>query len=207
MFGTRKAVALAFAILTVAALLGCSEDTNYDQRTVVYVGGMNNDTPYLCDVLSQGDSIYNEDMVTFKTSDDFITEDRIEVTFYNKAYSSVIEPGTGSLGDFLVTGYEVEFFPNVGSPVPVPPFSGSTSILVPEGEAVTGSILLVPYAAKNVEPLQSVKYSYTEIMAYAHFKFRGHYVQTSTIVEFESNLTVNFADPLLSTKDQNNLNP
>jgi len=202
MFGKSKVVMLASALLLVAVILGCSEDSNYDQRTVVYVGGLNGDSPYLCDVLSQGDSLYMEDLVTYKTSDDFITEDRVEVVFYNKPYTTVVEPGTGSLGDFLVTGYDVEFIPLDGTDTPVAAFSGSTSILVPESESVAGSILLVPFSAKNIDPLDSMKYSPLEIMARAHFTFHGHYLQTDTQVEFEANLTVNFADPLTTTNSQ-----
>jgi hypothetical protein len=207
MFGKTKVVMLAFALLLVAVILSCSEDSNYDQRTVVYVGGINGDKPFLCDVLNQGDSLFNEDMITYKTIDDNITEDYVAVVFYNKPYSTIIEPGTGSLGDFLVTGYDVEFIPLGADTTPVAPFSGSTSILVPASGSVTGNILLVPFAAKNLDPLDSMKYSPIEIMARAHITFRGHYVQTSTTVEFEANLSVNFADPLLTTKDQNTLNP
>ncbi|MCX5753207.1 MAG: hypothetical protein NTW97_06115 [Candidatus Krumholzibacteria bacterium] len=203
MFGKSKVVVLASALLLLAVILSCSEDSNYDQRTVVYVGGINGDKPFLCDVLSQGDSLYEEDNATFKTSDDFITEDWVEVVFYNKPYSTVIEPGTGSLGDFLVTGYDVSFIPLTGTVTPVHAFSGSTAILVPGGESVAGNILLVPFAAKNIDPLNSMKYSPLEIMARAHFTFHGHYVQTNTLVEFAADLSVNFADPLLTTKDQN----
>ena len=68
MFGKSKVVVLASALLLVAVILSCSEDTNYDQRTVVYVGGINGDKPFMCDVLNQGDSLYEEDMITYKTS-------------------------------------------------------------------------------------------------------------------------------------------
>lgn len=207
MFGTRKVVIPVFALLLAAVILSCSEDSNYDQRTVVYVGGINGDKPYLCDVLNQGDSLYNEDLITFKTIDDFVSEDWVEVVFYNKAYSTVVEPGSGSLGDFLVTGYDVEFIPYGNSPDPVPPFSGSTSILVPQGESVSGYILLCPFSAKNSDPLDLMKYSSIEILARAHFTFHGHYVQTTTQVDFEANLSVNFADPLTTTNDQNQQNP
>lgn len=207
MFGKSKVVVLAFALMLVAVILSCSEDSNYDQRTVVYVGGINGDKPFMCDVLNQGDSLYQEDMITYKTVDDNITEDYVAVAFYNKPYSTVIAPGTGSLGDFLVTGYDVEFIPLDGAATPVPSFSGSTSILVPESGSVTGHILFVPFSAKNSDPLDSMKYTPLEIMARAHITFHGHYVQTTTQVEFETNLSVNFADPLLTTQDQNKLNP
>jgi hypothetical protein len=203
MFGKSKVVVLAFALLLIAVILSCSEDSNYDQRTVVYVGGINANKPFMCDILNQGDSLYMPDLVTYKTSDDYITEDYVDVVFYNKPYSTVIEPGTGSLGDFLVTGYDVMFIPLGGADTPVAPFSGSTSILVPQGESVTGSVLLVPFSAKNQDPLNSMKYSPLEIMARAHFTFHGHYVQTNTLVDFTADLSVDFADPL-TTKNQQN---
>jgi hypothetical protein len=202
MFGKSKVVMLAFALLLVAVILSCSEDSNYDQRTVVYVGGMNGDKPFLCDILNQGDSLFKEDMITYKTVDDNITEDYVAVVFYNKPYSTVIEPGAGSLGDFLVTGYDVEFIPLGGDTIPVAPFSGSMSLLVPASGSVTGNILLVPFSAKNSDPLDSMKYTPLEIMARAHITFHGHYLQTSTDVYFEADLSVNFADPLLTTNDQ-----
>jgi hypothetical protein len=207
MFGTRKVVIFVFALLLAAVILSCSEDSNYDQRTVVYVGSINGDKPFLSDVLSQGDSIYNADMITYKTIDDGVREDWIAITFYNKPYSTVIEPGTGSLGDFLVTGYDVSFVAFGGAETPVEPFSGSTSILVPQSGSVTGQILLVPFSAKNTDPLDSMKYTSLEIMARAHFIFHGHYVQTTTQVDFEADVTVNFADPLLTTQDEQKLNP
>jgi hypothetical protein len=196
MFGKSKVVVLAFALLLIAVILSCSEDSNYDQRTVVYVGGINANKPFMCDILNQGDSLYMPDLVTYKTSDDYITEDYVDVVFYNKPYSTVIEPGTGSLGDFLVTGYDVWFSTFGGAPTPVPSFSGSTSILVPQGESVTGSVLLVPFSAKNQDPLRSMEYTPLEIMASAHFTFHGHYVQTNTLVDIPANLSVDFADPL-----------
>jgi hypothetical protein len=207
MFGKSKVVVLASALLILGVILSCSEDTNYDQRTVVYVGGVNEDKPFMCDVLNQGDSLFQEDMVTYKTIDDNVTEDYVAVLFYNKPYSTVIEPGTGSLGDFLVTGYDVTFHSMGGADEPVAPFSGSTSILVPASGSVTAYVLLVPFSAKNSDPLDSMKYTAIEIMSRAHIIFHGHYVQTETLVDFATDLTVDFADPLLTTQDQNKLNP
>jgi hypothetical protein len=139
---------------------------------------------------------------SFKLNDDFVTEDWIEVVFTNKPYNSIVDPSRGSLGDFLVTGYDVEFIPYGGAPVPVPSFSGSTSVLVPSGEAVAASILLVPYAAKNVDPLLSLQYTAAEYMTRAHITFHGHEVQTDNNINFEVNMTVNFADPLLTKAEE-----
>jgi len=207
MSGKVKAAVVASALVLITVILSCSEDSNYDQRTVVYVSSINKDAPYLCDVLCQGDSIYQKDQIHFKYSDDFVTEDWIQVVFTNKPYNSIVDPNKGSLGDFLVTGYDVEFIPYGGAPVPVQPFSGTTSVLVPSGTAVPASILLVPFAAKNVDPLLGLMYTNNEIMARAHITFHGQEVQTNNNIKFEVNVTVDFADPLVTKADEKTLNP
>ena len=208
MFGKSKVVVLAFALMLVAVILSCSEDSNYDQRTVVYVSSISNDRPFICDVLCQGDSIFNGDNRTFKLSDDFVTEDYLPVVFTNTPYNSIVDPANGSLGQFLVTGYDVEFIPYGGAAVPVQRFSGTTSILVPSGESVEAYILIVPFAAKNLQPLVGLMYQADdiEIMARAHITFHGEEIQAGTKVDFEANVTVNFADPLLTKTDQEKLN-
>jgi hypothetical protein len=207
MSGKVKAAVVASALVLITVILSCSEDSNYDQRTVVYVSSINKDAPFLCDVLCQGDSIYEKDQIHYKYSDDFVTEDWIQVVFTNKPYNSIVDPDKGSLGDFLVTGYDVEFIPYGGAPVPVQPFSGTTSVLVPSGTAVPASILLVPFAAKNVNPLLSLMYTNNEIMARAHITFHGQEVQTNNNIKFEVNVTVDFADPLVTKADEKTLNP
>ncbi|MDD4856483.1 MAG: hypothetical protein PHD74_00095 [Candidatus Krumholzibacteria bacterium] len=195
--------AFALALVLVAVILSCSEDSNYDQRTVVFVSSVNSGSPFLCDVLHQGDSIYYTDTDSLKTIDDYVSEDYITVAFTNQPYSSIVDPTNGSLGDFLVTGYDLEFIPYGGAEVPVDPFSGSISVLVPSGETVEAAILLVPFSAKTVDPLVSMMYTNGEIMTRAHITFHGHEVQTDVEVDFETNISVNFADPLL-TKTQEN---
>ena len=207
MSGKVKAAVVASALVLITVILSCSEDSNYDQRTVVYVSSINKDAPFLCDVLCQGDSIYEKDQIHYKYSDDFVTEDWIQVVFTNKPYNSIVDPDKGSLGDFLVTGYDVEFIPYGGAPVPVQPFSGTTSVVVPSGTAVPASILLVPFAAKNVNPLLSLMYTNNEIMARAHITFHGQEVQTNNNIKFEVNVTVDFADPLVTKADEKTLNP
>jgi hypothetical protein len=202
MFKPIHLIAFASALIAAALLMSCTDETNYDQRTVVYVASMNDDAPFLCDVLNQGDSLYERDGVTYKTDDDYITEDHIKVVFHNKPYNGIVDPENGSLGDFLVTDYDVSFAPFGSAPVPVPAFSGKTSILVPAGELVEGYILLVPFGAKNVAPLSGIMYTATEIMTIATVTFRGHEIMTDREVAFGSGITVNFADPLLTRNQQ-----
>jgi hypothetical protein len=204
MFGKIKVAALLSALLLGALVLSCSEDSNYDQRAVLYVSSINEGKPFLSDVLNQGDSLWNRTRSAYKTDDDFITEDRVQVVFHNKPYNKIVDPSQGALGNFLVTGYDVEFIPLGGAPVPVQPFSGRMSTLVPANEEVTAEILLVPYGAKVVDPLFSLEYNpNVEIMTHARIIFHGEEVQTNRKTDFEAMVTVNFADPL-TTKNQQN---
>jgi len=196
----RKMSLVAVVMLMVGAvvMVGCdNKPYNYTSRTIVYVSYINDGMPYLCDVLSQGDSLYYQDTEDIKYVDDFITEDRVKIVFHNRPYSSLIEPGS-ALGDFLVTGYTVEFIPSAGGATPLPPFTGNTSVLVPEDEMVEAYIVLVPFDAKTVDPLVSMQYTNSEIYTNARIIFRGHEIQTSREITFEAGLHVNFADPLIT---------
>jgi hypothetical protein len=202
MSGKAKVAAFLSALILGALILSCSEDSNYDQRAVVYVSSINDDKPFLCDVLNQGDSLWNSTKTAYKTDDDFITEEWVKIVFHNKPYSAIIDPAAGDLGNVLITSYDVSFTPLGGAAVPVQPFTGHTSILVPPDEFVPASILICPFAAKQVDPLLSLMYSPNEIMSYAHVVFHAEEVQTTRTFTFETSLTVNFADPLNSKDNQ-----
>jgi len=203
---SRKVKVAAFlSVLTVGALiLSCSEDSNYDQRAVVYVSSINDDKPFLCDVLNQGDSLWNSTKTAYKTDDDFITEDWVTVIFHNKPYNGVVDVSNGSLGNVLITSYDVSYTSTGGAPVPVQSFTGETSILVPPNEFVPASILICPFASKQVNPLLPLMYSPNEIMSFAHVVFHAHEVQTTNKFTFEASFTVNFADPLNSKDNKSN---
>lgn len=191
----------AITLISIVAVwflvIGCDEDSNYDSRTVVYVSSINENAPYLSDVLNQGDSIYDRTGTSAVTNDDFVEEDWIAVTFYNKPYNNVVGVCGSNLCDFLVTDYSVEFADLAGGASPVAPFTGQTSILVPSGTMVEGYILLVPIYAKMISPLIDMRYTAIEVMTIANITFRGHEVQTDREVEFSCGVTVNFADPLI----------
>jgi len=204
MFQARtRWIVFSAGVLLALILLSCSENTPYDQRTVLIVSSINDGTPFFSDVLNQGDSLYEKDGVTYKTNDDYVVEDYLKVTFYNKPYSSVLDVDASSLGDFLVTGYDVEFVRTDGGTSPVPPFSGETSVLVPANSTVEANILLVPFYLKNQPPLVNLRYTGDEILAYAHITFHGHEVQTDRNISFETGISVSFGDKLqINGQDQ-----
>jgi len=195
-------VAVVMIMVFAAVMVGCdNKPDNYTTRTIVYVSYINDGMPYLCDVLEQGDSLYYEETFTLKLEDDFIKEDRVKVVIANRPYNGLIEPAL-SLGDFLVTSYTVEYVTTDGSPTPLPPFTGNTSVLIPADEMVEAWIVLVPFDAKTVDPLVSMQYTNQEIYSNANITFRGHEVQTDREIVFRASLHVNFADPLITKSNK-----
>jgi hypothetical protein len=179
-----------------AILMGCDSDSTYQQRTVVYVSNINEGAPYMSDVLNQGDSLYYTDSFDYKTVDDYVVEDIITVNFTNRPYSGIVDVDNGSLGDFLVTGYRVEYESSAGA-TPVQIFSGKTSILVPANSTVEASILLVPFIDKSRTPLLAVRYTGSEILTNAIITFQGHEIQAENrTLSFSAGLQVGFADVL-----------
>jgi hypothetical protein len=67
---------------------------------------------------------------------------------------------------------------------------------------VEAYIVLVPFAAKTVDPLLSIEYTNQEIYTNAHITFRGVEVQTNRELKFEAGLHVNFADPLITKQNK-----
>ncbi len=194
------AVILCLAAITAGALLtGCSEDSPYDQRTVMLISYINDGSPYFSDVLNQGDSLFYTETETYKLSDDFVEEDYVKIRFHNRPYNSIADPDISSLGDFLVTHYDVEFT-NTADPdhPPVQEFTGMTSILIPANSEVEAFILLVPFSNKNdmTGILRPLRYTGDEVHSYVMITFHGHEVQTDRNISFTAGVTVNFADPL-----------
>ncbi len=190
-----SALILMVVSIPIAFLIGCDTDS-YGQRTVVYVSNVNEGSPYFCDVLNQGDSLYYSESTVIKYVDDYIEEDWITVEIYNKPYNSLVNTSAAH-GDFLVTGYEISYSrTDGGSGVPVQPFTGSMSTLIPAGSKVQAVIVAVPYEAKNDPILSALQYSGNEIFARADITFHGHEVQTDRNIDFSASFSVNFGDEL-----------
>ena len=188
---------IALIVVTSVVLAACnSDETN---RAVVTVASMNANGPFFSDVLDQGDTLFVGG-VPF-VADDFVQEDWVTVTFFNRPYNAFTSTSPGQpLSDFLITGYRVEWVRTDGGPpteVP-PPFDGGASILVSSNEFVTASVVLVPFEVKNLPFLLSINYLGAnfpdEILAIATVTFTGHEVGSDNEWSFSGAITVNFAD-------------
>ncbi len=197
----RKFATLAVISLLAIVILnsGCDTDTQYDERTVVYVSNINDGYPFICDVVNQGDSLYYKDTFIIKYEDDYVVEDRVKVTIHNRPYNSLVDPCNSSLCDFLITGYTVEFVRMDGGPELVAPFTGEMSLLVQANSVVETYILLVPYISKINGLLLGVHYSNLEYMTNAQITFHGHEVQTDRNINYSAGLQVNFLDWMSKT--------
>ncbi len=191
-------LAVAIFVSTAVFMTGCDDDSVYDQRTVVYVSNINEGQPYMSDVLNQGDSLYYTDTFILKLEDDYIQEDRIMIEFHNRPYNNTLTTPTTSLGDFMVTGYTVEFETLDGSPSPVEAFTGEMNLVVPTNTKVEAYITIVPFYNKaNGTTLWGLQYTQQEIMTNAHITFHGHEIQTERNIDFPAGVFVEFADPLV----------
>ncbi len=203
----RLKLGVFFLVLAglVAFLVGCQSDPE-EKRAVITVSSINDNQPYFSDVISQGDSVYDRSG-TPVTWDDYVDEDWVNVTFYNKPYNpfNTAEPGT-PFGDYIVTRYMIEWERVDGGTEKPDTYNGATSIILPSGEFTTGGILLVPFYEKNKPYLQEINYlgprMGQEVLCIAHITFWGHEIGTDRETLFKASLSVNFGDLIIASRPQ-----
>lgn len=197
----RKIVAFSLVVGLIAVIAGSCENDSENNRAVVIVSSINANVPYFSDVLEQGDTVLVGG--SYYTVDDFITEDYVLVTFYNRPYNDFTTTGPGQpLSDFLITRYRVEWRLSNGATGSVPPmYEGATSIQVPSNTLVSAAVLLVPFELKaDGGVFFPLWYSNDEVLAIAHVTFWGHEVGTDREWSLAGELTVNFGDWIIETK-------
>jgi hypothetical protein len=188
---TRLLVFVAAVAIAVAILASCDNEPEQN-RSVVSVASINDNTPLFSDVLDNGDSLTS-------TGDDAIFPDVIPVVFYNRPYNAIAATSPGEpFGDFLITRYTVDWTRTDGGSPALPPLDMGVSIQVPTGEFVEGSIILVTHGNKSGSPLVELQLG-GQISMNARIRFYGHEIGTERETEIESSLGVLFAD-LLETK-------
>lgn len=199
----RKLLAFAIVVGIFAIFVASCDNDSEENRAVVIVSSINENSPFFSDVVEQGDTLWwPSSPGTPWDVDDFITEDYVPVVFYNRPYNDFTTTGPGKpLSDFLITRYRVEWRIATGGSGTAPAaFEGATSIQVPSNTLVTGAILLVPFTIKNDPAYVALQYSSTEFLAIAHITFWGHEVGTDREWSFAAELTVNFGDWVIETK-------
>ena len=202
----RKLILFVGVLALSVALVACSGTENESNRQVITVSSMNLNSPFFSDVLDQGDTLFVGGLPY--VADDFLQEDWVPVTFYNRPYSGIAIMGeTLPHSDFLITRYRVEWRRADGGPATeVPPtFEGATSVNCPINEFTIGHFLIVPFEFKNSPLLSNINYLNAgfpdEIMCIATFTFWGHEIGTDREWSFPAELSVNFADPVVRSDE------
>ena len=199
----RKLTAFVVIIGVFALFVASCDNESEENRAVVVVSSINENVPFFSDVLEQGDTVYVAGLPY--TVDDFITEDYVLVTFFNRPYNDFTTTGPGQpLSDFLITRYRVEWRrTDGGSAADLPPtYDGATSVQVPSNTFVSAAMLLVPFAVKNSPAFMALQYSPDEIMGIAHITFWGHEVGTDREWSLAAELSVSFGDWVIETKQK-----
>ncbi len=197
-------------VLIVA--LGCdaTDNENESNRSVIVVNSINDGNPFFSDVLDQGDTLFDVSGAYFAL-DDFVVEDLVPVSFFNRPYDQTVITGPGlPYGDFLVTSYDITWteLDNNSSAGPLPISSmnsvnNGTNIFVQSGGVGLGSILLVPFSQKTGTSLWILRHPAApglpaaaggEITALANITFRGHEVGTDHEILIPTSLLVSFGD-------------
>jgi hypothetical protein len=197
----RKLMAFAVTMGIIALFVASCQNESEENRAVVIVSSINENVPFFSDVLEQGDTVMASGV--YYTRDDFISEDYVLVTFYNRPYNPFTTTAPGApLSDFLITRYRVEWrLAGGGAADSLPgPYDGATSIQVPSNTYVSAGVLLVPFQVKNSSTFAALRYSPDEILAIAHITFWGHEVGTNREWSLAAELSVNFGDWIIETK-------
>jgi len=173
---------LAFSLIAgvgFALLAGC-DDTPEQNRSVVTVASINCGVPGWSDMLT--DSMGRADTWTV-------------AIMQNRPYSGLITtvPG-GPYGDFLVTGYVINWTALNGGPV-LPSRMEPTGFSIPSGEFFGASIRLVSIPEKQSLAAALPGLDGSEaIMMQAEIIFMGHETGTERDVEVKTGLTVSFTN-------------
>jgi hypothetical protein len=174
----RKSLFLLSFIAVAGVGLASCDDNDFN-RSVITVASINENGPFFSDVID---------------SNNVVHEDYVAVMIQNRPYNVFVTTGPDlPYSDFVVTRYRVEWR-RVDGGVGVPAtYEGATSMSIPSGDMVAGSILLVP-AIEKLTPLMTALYGGGEYVMVAMITFWGHEGGVERETEFQASLTVTFAN-------------
>jgi len=200
----RFLVLIGVAMLVFGALAGCDDDPN-QQRSVVYVTSLNCNAPGVLDALEQGDTLWdpNAGPPTPYTDDDFIQEDWISVTFFNRPYNSQVVTESGAAyGDYIIENYRIVWTRSDGGPVP-PPRDEAMGVSVPSLDETEALIRLVSSQEKATPLISGLQYGAAPgFIMVANIEFYGREAGTDRLTMFTARLSVEVDDFIVRTSDK-----
>jgi hypothetical protein len=188
----RAALRLLLVLVAVFCGIACSEDEG--PRSLVTITRLA--SPEWPDTLGGG--IYVSDVADAGadqipgTADDIIFEDPVLITVHNEPASDlqVVSPG-GPFSSVVIERYRIDYIIDGEE---VAPIESRLHLVVPTGQSVTGSLVLVSGLAKSTPPLRSLAGSGDELFATAKITLYGHEMTSNDDIQAEGSIQVHFAD-------------
>jgi hypothetical protein len=188
---SRALITLMALVLGLAALSGCSDNSNELQNLVCEVESVNDGAPLIMAALNIGtDGIPGND-------DDFIPIDYVPVSFRSRAMNNNVNiPDGGVYSSFIITGYDLAWTsadPN--APAALSDFNvtgGIAYLQVPIDDDAIVAVMVGPLEMKAASWFQDI-YNLVAppFTARATFTFKGHVSGTDHEVSIPAGLMVN----------------
>ena len=188
---SRALITLMTLVLGLAALTGCSDNSNELQNLVCEVESVNDGSPLIMAALNIGtDGLPN-------TADDFVPIDYVPVIFRARALNSNVHiPDGGTYSSFIITGYDLAWTsvdPN--APAELADYNitgGLASAQVQIDEDAIMAVLVGPLEMKGAPWFQDILNGVADpFTARADITFKGHVSSTDHEVTIPAGLMVN----------------
>jgi hypothetical protein len=181
------------ALTAFLAVGGCSSDNNEHNGIVVEIATINEGAPVISaavDVANVADPL-----------DDFVPIDAVLFEFAARYFlTSTVNDPQGPLDSFHITGYDLEWTPQMGAPAELTSYNmtgGALDLLVTPAENVVGSIIVVPPAMKR-EAWYPTAYTDETFTARLQIYFKGHTSGSESEVTVPASVTVTFMGEISS---------
>ena len=189
---SRALITIMALAMGLAALTGCSDNSNELQSLVCEVQSVNDGAPLISAALNFGNDRAPGG------GDDFVPIDYVPVLFRARALNSNMTiPDDGTFSSFIITGYDLVWSssdPN--APAELSDFNvtgGFANLQVPVEDDAVVAVLVGPLEMKETPWFQAIlNGSASTFTASAQFTFRGHVSSTDHEVTIPAGLMVNF---------------
>ena len=189
---SRALITMIALAIGLAALAGCSDNSNGLQSLVCEVSSVNDGAPLISAALN-----YGNDRVP-GGGDDYVPIDFVNVIFRARALNSNMNiPDDGTYSSFIITGYDLVWVstdPNAPAELTENNITGGmASAKVPIDDDAVIAVLVGPLEMKGTTWFQNIlDGSASSFTATAQFTFRGHVSSTDHEVLVPAGLMVNF---------------
>ncbi len=189
---SRALITMMALAIVLAALTGCSDNSNELQNVVCEVESINEGDPLISAAINAGgDGIAGND-------DDFVPIDFVLVIFRARAgNTNVTIPDDGTYSSFIITSYDLLWTAtDINAPATLTDFNITDGLIyakVPIGDEAEVSVLVAPAEMKQEAWFQAlINPSTPSFSASAQLIFKGHVSGTDHQVEVPAGLMVNF---------------